>query len=153
MRLDKVSSLVAASYDRNSLWGSENESVPRYNVRCSQPKVFSKKSVLKNLAKFTGKHLHWSHFLNKVAGLQLATLLKKRFQYRCFPVNFAKFLWTPFFHIAPPVAASVTFWKIDYEFIPTIISPLFKTDFCSPCVWTGIKFSSLQNKINYSFAI
>ena len=41
--------------------------------------------VLKNFAKFTGKHL------------RRATLLKKRPWNRCFPVNFAKFLRTPFF--------------------------------------------------------
>ena len=28
-----------------------------------------KKGVLKNFAKFIGKHLHWSFFLNKVPGL------------------------------------------------------------------------------------
>ena len=33
---------------------------------------------------------------NKVAGLRAATLLKKRLWHRCFPVNFAKFLRTPF---------------------------------------------------------
>ena len=33
---------------------------------------------------------------NKVAGLRPATLLKKRLWHRCFPVNFAKFLRTPF---------------------------------------------------------
>ena len=33
---------------------------------------------------------------NKVAGLRLATLLKKRFWRRCFPENFAKFLRTVF---------------------------------------------------------
>ena len=31
-----------------------------------------------------------------MAGLRPATLLKKRLWYRCFPVNFAKFLGTPF---------------------------------------------------------
>ena len=36
-----------------------------------------------------------SLFLNKVAG-QPATLLKKRLWHRRFPVNFAKFLRTPF---------------------------------------------------------
>ena len=36
-------------------------------------------------------------FFNKVAGLKAATLLKKRLWYRCFPVNFARFLQTPFF--------------------------------------------------------
>ena len=46
--------------------------------------VFLKNNgVLKNLAKFTGKHLT---FFNKVSGLR----------HSCFPVNFAKFLRTPF---------------------------------------------------------
>ena len=51
--------------------------------------------VLRNFTKFTGKQLCQSLFLNKVAGLSTATLLKKRL-HRCFPVNFAKFLRTPF---------------------------------------------------------
>ena len=33
---------------------------------------------------------------NKVAALRPATLLKRRLWHRCFPVNFAKFLRTPF---------------------------------------------------------
>ena len=36
-------------------------------------------------------------FFNKVAGLRPATLLKECLWHRCFPVNFAKFLRTPFF--------------------------------------------------------
>ena len=55
-----------------------------------------KKSVLRNFTKFTGKHLCQSFFFNKVAGLRPATLLKKRLWHRCFPVNFVKFLRTPF---------------------------------------------------------
>ena len=55
-----------------------------------------RKGVLKNFAKFTGKHLCQSLFFNKVAGVKPATLLKKRLWHRCFPVNFAKFLRTPF---------------------------------------------------------
>ena len=46
--------------------------------------VFCKKGVLRNFAKFTGKHLCQSLFFNKVAGL------------RYLPVNFVKFLRTPF---------------------------------------------------------
>ena len=34
------------------------------------PEVFYKKGVLKNFAKFTGKHLCQSLFFNKVAGLR-----------------------------------------------------------------------------------
>ena len=61
------------------------------------PEVFCKKGVLRNLAKFTGKHLCQSLFFNKVAGPRPAILLKKRLSHRYFPVNFAKFLRTPFF--------------------------------------------------------
>ena len=53
--------------------------------RNSGPEVFCKKVVLRNLAKFTGKHLCQSLFLNKVAGL------------RRFPVNFMKFLGALYF--------------------------------------------------------
>ena len=42
-----------------------------------RPEVFCSKGVLKNFAKFTGKHLCQSLFLNEVAGLMPATLLKK----------------------------------------------------------------------------
>ena len=52
-------------------------------------------SVLKNFAKFTGKHLCQSLLFNKVAGLRPATLLNKRLCHRSFPVNFAKLLQTP----------------------------------------------------------
>ena len=60
-------------------------------ARSSFPEVFCRKSVLRNFAKFTGKHLSESLFLRP------ATLLKKRLWHRCFPVNFAKFQRTPFF--------------------------------------------------------
>ena len=65
-------------------------------LRSSRPEVFCKKGVLRNFTKFTGKHLCQSLFFNNVAGLRPATLLKKRPWHRCFPVNFAKFLRTPF---------------------------------------------------------
>ena len=48
--------------------------------------VFCKKGVLRNFAKLTGKHLYQSLFFNEVTGLW----------HRRFPVNFAKFLRTPF---------------------------------------------------------
>ena len=57
-----------------------------------------KKGVLKNFAKLTGKHLCLSLFFNKVASRRSATLLKKKLWHRCFPVDFAKFLRTPFFY-------------------------------------------------------
>ena len=57
-----------------------------------------KKGLLRNFAKFTGKDLCQSLFLNKVAGLRVRvfflkkSLLKKRLWHRCFLLNFAKFL-------------------------------------------------------------
>ena len=54
---------------------------------------------------------------NKIAGLQACKLIKKRFQHRCFPVKFEKFLRTPLYR-TPSVTASAskaengwcTFW-------------------------------------------
>ena len=46
--------------------------------KSSRPEVFCKIGVLRNFAKFTGKHLYQSLLFNKVAGLRPATLLKKR---------------------------------------------------------------------------
>ena len=62
-----------------------------YHWRCSV-----KIAVLKNFAKFTGKHLCQSLFFNKVAGLSLQLYEKKRLWHKCFPVNFTKCLKTPF---------------------------------------------------------
>ena len=66
-------------------------------TRSSHRRCSVKKDVLKNTAKITGNHLLQSFFFNKVAGLRPATLLKKRLWHRCFPVNFAKSLRTPFY--------------------------------------------------------
>ena len=56
---------------------------------CSERKL-----LLKLCAEFTEKHLCWSLF-DKVTGLQTCNFIKKRLQYRCIPVNFAKFLGKP----------------------------------------------------------
>ena len=57
--------------------------------RSNRPEVFCKKGALRNFIKFTGKHLCQSLIFNKV-------LLKMRLWHRCFPMNFVKFLRTPF---------------------------------------------------------
>ena len=53
-----------------------------------------------------------SLFLNKVAGLRFAILFKKRLWHRCFPVNFAEFLGTPFFieHLQTTSPGSSNSW-------------------------------------------
>ena len=59
-------------------------------IRSSHQRGSMKNGVLRNFAKFIGKHLC------QIQSLRPATLLKKKFWHRCFPVNFAKSLRTPF---------------------------------------------------------
>ena len=70
--------------------------LPEFTYRRSRAKVFCKKNVLRNFAKFTGKHLCQSLFFKELTGLRPATVLKKKLWHRCFHVNLAKFLRTPF---------------------------------------------------------
>ena len=60
-------------------------------LRCSRSQMFFKIGVLKNFVIFTGKYLCWSLFL-----IKLTPKTPKRLQHRCFLVNIAKFLRTPF---------------------------------------------------------
>ena len=59
---------------------------------------YVKKKLLKIFAKFTEKQLRQSLFFNKAAGMrpEACNFSKKRLWRRCFPVNFAKFIRTPF---------------------------------------------------------
>ena len=78
------------------LYLNEKKMLMRYCSVCyrSSPEVFCKKGVLTNFTKFTGENLCQSLLFNKVAALRSATLLKKRLWHKCFPLNFARFLWT-----------------------------------------------------------
>ena len=64
-----------------------------------------KKRALKNFAKFTGQNLCWSLFFTKVAGLTPVTLLKRKLQHGCYPMNFSKFLRTLFYRTSPAAAS------------------------------------------------
>ena len=65
-------------------------------ITSSHQRCSARESVLRNFAKFRGKHLCQVLFFNKVAGPNPATLFKKRLWHRCFPLNFAKILRIPF---------------------------------------------------------
>ena len=65
-------------------------------VRSSHQRCSVINDVLRTFPKFTGKHLCKSLFFNKVAGHRPATLLEKKLWHKSFPVNFVKFLRTPF---------------------------------------------------------
>ena len=88
--------------------GSTNKNVLYWclaHIRSSWPEVFYRKGVLKNFAKFTGKHL------------QASTLLKKRLWHRWFPVNYVKFLRTLFFteHLRWLLLKNETlFWRSEH---------------------------------------
>ena len=77
--------------------------------------MFCEKGVLKNVPKFTEKHLCQSLFFITVPGLRPATLLKERLLEQLqtlaqvFPCEFRKNFKNTFFYRAPLVAASKTF--------------------------------------------
>ena len=56
----------------------KTKNTKKENDRSSQQRCSLKRVVLKNFAKFTGKHLYQILFFNTVAGLRAGTLLKKR---------------------------------------------------------------------------
>ena len=97
------------------------------NSRTYHPSEAAKKKHLKKGVLFTGKYMCQSLFFNKVAGLRPATLLKKRLWHRCFPVNFAKFIRTPFLQNT----SSSCFWPfslsrkwVSYRLTLTLIESL-----------------------------
>ena len=75
---------------------TNNTSTENIMNRSSHQRLSRLKVVLRNSTIFTGKHLCQSLFFNNVASLRPVTLLKRRLWHRCFPVNFVKFLRTPF---------------------------------------------------------
>ena len=67
-----------------------------WTFRSSHQRCSMKKGVLGNFPKFTGKHLCRVYFLIKLQA-RPANLLRRRLWHMCFPVNFEKFLRTPFY--------------------------------------------------------
>ena len=74
--------------------------------RSSCPEVFSKKGVLRNFAKFAGKHLCQGLFFNKVAG-GACNFIKKETLAQVFSCEFCEISKNTFSYRTPPVAASV----------------------------------------------
>ena len=64
-------------------------------VRSSHWRYSRKKAILKHFVIFTGKHLCWGLFLNKVAGHKACKFIKKRLQHRYFLVNIGKSVRRP----------------------------------------------------------
>ena len=74
----------------------------KFQKQKQPPDVFYNKDVLKIFGIFTGVGV----FFNKVAGLRLANVLKKRLQHRRFPVNIAKLFKNTYFEEHLQTAAS-----------------------------------------------
>ena len=74
--------------------------------RSSRPEVFCKKGVLRNYAKFKGKHLWQSLFFNKVAG-EVCDYIKKETLAQVFSCEYFQIFKNAFFYETPPVAPSV----------------------------------------------
>ena len=82
--------IVETEKSFNSISQSYHSSLSYIKGQKQLPGGVLLKSVLRDFAKFSEKHLCQSLFLNKIAGLRPATLLKKRLWHRCFPVNFCE---------------------------------------------------------------
>ena len=102
----------------------------------TRPEVFCKKGVLKNFAKFTGKHLHQNLFFSKVADLRSATLLKKRVC-EVFPCEFYEIFKNIFF----------------YRTLPLTISELRQIIFEKKRCWLEKKISNWVESVCHVFSV
>ena len=106
------------------------------NIRSSRPEVFCKKDVLRNFAKFTGKHLCQSLFYNKVASLRPAIV-----------------------HRTPVVAASETFSlsvSLSLSLYIYIFTSYLITFYLNIYIFQGFSFLHLEitlpfPKLGYAF--
>ena len=78
-------------------WTFQNEWTGAATRRC-----YVKQGVLRNFAKFTVKHVWWSFFFNKIAGLRA----EKETLTQVFYFDVCETFKNNFFYRAPPVAAS-----------------------------------------------
>ena len=76
------------------------------STKSSRPDVFCEKGVLRNFAKFTGKHLCQGLFFNKVAGV--CNFIKKEALAQVFSCEFREISKNTFFHSTPLVVAPET---------------------------------------------
>ena len=88
-----------------------------FTDRSIRPEVFCRKGVLRNFAKFTGKHLRQSLLFNKVAGLRpkACNFIKKEILEQVLSCEFCGISKNTFFYRTPLVAASVlkiSEWRI-----------------------------------------
>ena len=91
--------------------------------------MFYKKDVLRNFAKFTGKHLCQRLFLNKVAGLRprACNFIEKKSLAQVFSCEFCEISKNTFFHRTPLVTASERCRSFSYFLFQVFFSQFFYT--------------------------
>ena len=87
------------------------------NFRSSYQRCFIIKGVLRNFAKFTGKHLCQSLFLSKVTRRQACNFIKKETMVQMFCYEFCKISKNAFFTEHLWTAASVTLHSFPFALI------------------------------------
>ena len=122
--------------------------------------MFYKQGVLKNIIKFTGKHLCQSLFFNKVAGDAAPTLLKKRLWRRCFLCEFCEIFKNTYLKEHPWTNASIysdsniyLFLQLYYLFCPNYskISPDLKFFVYSGTLSLVYSFFSCKERAKWEF--
>ena len=83
-----------------------------------------------------------------ISKLRPAFLLKNRLWHRCFPVNFVKFLRTPFLQIFSG-RLLLTFLLLEFNILILAVV-LFSHKSSMTYVWLGFKFSSDHNIVIFS---
>ena len=120
-----------------------------FTDRSSHQSCSMQNSVFRNFTKLTEKRLCQSLFFNKVS-----TLLKKRLWHRCFPMNFEKFLRTPYFTEHLWTTASIqTYWLVGersyFKYLREICPIIFLLD--SFLIWHAAE--SIWKKCRIAFSI
>ena len=123
----------------------------RPNFRSSHRRFFAKKGVLRKFAKFTRNTCLESLFKYRCRPIP-ATLLKKRLWNKCFPVNFAKFLRTPFLqNTSRRLLLKLIYHKGINQTNLSILPKLMVTDVKWPKVAVAIAGDSMMSGIRKEF--
>ena len=120
-------------------------------LRSSRPELFCEKGLLKNFAKFRGKHLCQSLLLNKVVA---CNFIKKETLAQVFSCGFCEIFRNTFFCRAPPVPASERWVAgLDHGFFTGIFQGLppqgcnfTKSERYHFCFQMSLKISTYESK-------
>ena len=99
-----------------------------WKYRNSRPEMFCKKGVLKNVAKFTGRHLYQRLFFNKGTGLA-CNFIKKEYLAQVFYCEFHEISKNTFFYRVPQVATTLLKRNLWHRCFPVNFAKFLGTTF------------------------